>query len=77
MTNKRYTLNIGCIDRSQPVTSRDSEARKFDTYAEAIESIEYSASFWLQIGYDVWFADILRDGEKIATWPNITREEPK
>ena len=77
MNEKRYTLNIGCINRSRPIISRDSEARKFDTYAEVIESIERSGGTWLRLGYEIWFADILRDGEKIASWPNITAEEPQ
>lgn len=56
MTN-RFTLNIGC--HRGTITSRDSETRQFNTYAEAHANYLDTKAFWRSLGYMVWFAEII------------------
>ena len=62
-----YRLNIGCIQNGR-ITSRDSEVREFETLEECKQSYQASRDFWRSIGYQVWFADVYKDGEKVNDW---------
>lgn len=63
MSEKKFTLNIGC--HRGTITNRDATSETFDTYDAAYKAYQdYSASY-RRFGYVVWFADIVSpEGEK-------------